>query len=187
MLFFLEYEVKISLEDKKWIICANIFKAHIGNQGGKCSSKFMTTLGSLYHSNLLELLSNPTKSTQLQIELAVTVDVGDILLRQSDVPLVLSTYKHIFLSLIATTVHYPNTAAICYMITSIEFYNDLEVPIDAFKTSIYIFYPARVCKLKHTNIDIEDLKVFLFFILLIRDNMKAGHYPCTDPKLWVCL
>ena len=35
----------------------------------------MTALGSLHHSNMLELLSNPTKSTQLQIELAITVDV----------------------------------------------------------------------------------------------------------------
>ena len=38
----------------------------------------MTALGSLYHSNLLELLSNPTKTTQLQMELAITVDVGDV-------------------------------------------------------------------------------------------------------------
>ena len=77
----MEYEVKINLEDKNWIICANIFKAHIDDQGGKCSSKFMTALGSLHHSNLLELLSNPTKSTQLQIELVVTVDVGNIFIK----------------------------------------------------------------------------------------------------------
>ena len=43
--------------------------------------KFMTAFGSLCHSNLLELLSNPTKSTQLQIELAVTVDVGNVFVK----------------------------------------------------------------------------------------------------------
>ena len=42
----------------------------------------MTALGScLYHSNLLELLSNPTKSIQLQMELAVTEDVGNVFVK----------------------------------------------------------------------------------------------------------
>ena len=59
----------------------------------------MTALGSLYHSNLFELLSNPTKSTQLQIELAITVDVGNVFVKatyklEGDGPLVLSTYEH---------------------------------------------------------------------------------------------
>ena len=51
---------------------------HIGEQGVNCSSKFMIALGSLYHSNLLELISNCTNSTQLQIELAITLDVGKL-------------------------------------------------------------------------------------------------------------
>ena len=95
------------------MFCANIFKAHIGDQGCKCSGKFMTALGSLYHSNLLELLSIPTKSTQLQIELAITVDVGYVFVKatynlEGDDPLNIVTYEHIsFLSSIATTVHYP--------------------------------------------------------------------------------
>ena len=85
----------------------------------------MNALGSLYHSNLHELLSNPTKSTQLQIELAITVDVAIFLLRQHTIlkevgPLVLSHMTVAFLFSIVTTVHYPNTAAICYMITLIE-------------------------------------------------------------------
>ena len=33
-------------------------------------------------SNLLELLSNPTESTQLQMELVIIVDAEDILLKQ---------------------------------------------------------------------------------------------------------
>ena len=87
-------------------------------------AKFMTALGSLYHSNLYEL-SNPTKSTQLQIELAITVNVGNVFVKatynlEGDGPLVLSTYEYIsFLSSIATTVHYPNTA-IFYIITSVQ-------------------------------------------------------------------
>ena len=92
---------------------------------GKCSSKFMNALGSLYHSNLLELLSNPIKSTQLEIELAITVDVGNIFVKatynlEGDGPLVLSHMNVSFLSSIVTTVHYPNTAAFCYMITLVE-------------------------------------------------------------------
>ena len=78
-------------------------------------------------------------------------------------------------------VHCPNTAAICYKITLVKVYSDLKVPLNAFKRSPF-FYPARVCELKPTNIDIEDLKVFLFFTLLIRDNMKI-RLPCIDPKL----
>ena len=31
-----------------------------------------------------------------------------------------------------------------------------------------------MCELKPTNIDIENLKVFLFFTLLIQEYMKAG-------------
>ena len=69
-------------------------------------------------SNLLELLSNPTKITQLQMELIITVDVGDVFKAtcnlEVDVLLALSTYEHIsFLSTFATTVHYPHTADIC--------------------------------------------------------------------------
>ena len=80
----------------------------------------MNSLGSLYHSNLLELLSNPTKSIQLHIKLAITVDVGNVFAKvtynlQGDGTLVLSTYEHIsFLFFIATTVHYSNIAAICF-------------------------------------------------------------------------
>ena len=118
----MEYEVNISLEDKIWIVSANIFKAHIDDQGGKCSSKFMTSLGSLYHLNLLELLSNYTKSTQLQMELAISVDVGNVFVKatynlEGDGPLVLSHMNISLLSSIGTTVQHPNTVAICYMIT----------------------------------------------------------------------
>ena len=41
----------------------------------------MNSLGNLYHLNLLELLSNPTKSIQLQIKLAITVDVGNVIVK----------------------------------------------------------------------------------------------------------
>ena len=88
----------------------------------------MTALGSLYHSNLLELLSNPTKSIHLQMELAIIVHVGNvflIFLRQHRIfkemdPQYCQHMNISFLFSIATTVHYPNTAAICYLITSIE-------------------------------------------------------------------
>ena len=122
----MECEVKISLEDNSWIVCANIFEARIGDQGEKCSSKFMTALGSLYYSNLLELLSNPaTKKRELQIELVITVDLGNVFVKvtcnlEGDSPLVLSHMNISFLSSIATTVHCPNTAAICYVITLVE-------------------------------------------------------------------
>ena len=67
---------------------------------GNAQAKFMTALGSLYHSNLLELLSNPTKSRQLLMELAITVHVGNVLVKatynlEGDGPLVLSTYEYI--------------------------------------------------------------------------------------------
>ena len=68
-------------------------------------------------SNLLKLLSNPTESTQLQMELVTAVDVGDVFVNATynhkDVPLALSTYKYMsFLSTSTTTVPYPNTADI---------------------------------------------------------------------------
>ena len=72
-------------------------------------------------SNLLELLSNPTKSTQLIWNwLYFIADVGDVLVKatynlEGDVPLTLSTYEHISLSTFATTVHYPNTVDICIL------------------------------------------------------------------------
>ena len=74
----------------------------------------MAALGSLYPSNLLELLSNPTKSTQLQIELAITVDLGNVFKAtynlEEDSPL----YCHIF------TFLYCNYSALsqhcCYLL-----------------------------------------------------------------------
>ena len=44
---------------------------------------FITNTGNVStgnKSNPLELLSNPTESTQLQIGLAITIDVGEMLL-----------------------------------------------------------------------------------------------------------
>ena len=69
----------------------------------------------------------------------------------------------------------------------LKFYNDLKVPLNAFKTSLFFFYPARVCELKPTNIDIEDLQVFLFFTLLIWGNMKAGLPMCWSQAVGVSL
>ena len=43
----------------------------------------------------------------------------------------------------------------------------------------HFVFPAQVCELKPSSIDIEDFKVFLFFTLLIPDNMEAG-LPCID-------
>ena len=46
---------------------------------------FATNIGDVStdnRSNLHELQSNPINNTQLQLELATTVDVGDFLLRQ---------------------------------------------------------------------------------------------------------
>ena len=74
--------MKLRLDWKtNWIICTNKVKAHIDDQTGKCSSKFMNSLRRLYHPNLLELLFNPTKSIQLQIKLAITVDVGNVFIK----------------------------------------------------------------------------------------------------------
>ena len=49
-------------------------------------------------SKLLELLSDPTKSTQLQVELAITVDVGEAFVKatynlEGDGPLALTAYE----------------------------------------------------------------------------------------------
>ena len=63
-------------------LCQHI-QAHIGDQDEKCSNfrdfmSFITNTSDVSGENnsiLLELLSNPTKNTQLQMELAITVDV----------------------------------------------------------------------------------------------------------------
>ena len=71
---------------------------HIVDQSWNCSIKFMIDLGicvfitntgdvatataTANKSNLLELVSNPTESTQLQMELVIIVDAEDILLKQ---------------------------------------------------------------------------------------------------------
>ena len=54
----------------------------------------------------------------------------------------------------------------------IEFLDDIKLTLNAFKEAQF-FYPARVCELKSTRIDIEDVKVFPFFTQLIQDNLKA--------------
>ena len=82
----------------------------------------MTALGRLDHSNMLELLSNPTKSVYLLMELVSILDVGNAFVKatcnlEGNRSLVLSTYEHVaFLSSIATIVYCPNTAAIYYRI-----------------------------------------------------------------------
>ena len=65
----------------------------------------MTALGSLYHSNLLELLSNPTKSTKLQIEVTITVDLGNIFVKatynlEGGAPLFCHILTYLFFSLL---------------------------------------------------------------------------------------
>ena len=47
-----------------------------------------------------------------------------------------------------------------------------------------IFYPARVYEHKLTTINIEELKAFPFYTLLIWDDLKAER---IDPNVWVCL
>ena len=120
--FFLEYEIEISLEDKLDCLCQHI-QAHIIDQGGKCSSfrdfvSFITNTSDVsraIYSNLLELLSNNTKSTNLQMELAIIIDVFVKATYNLEGARLFSiiTYGHSFLFSFATTVHYPNTSAIC--------------------------------------------------------------------------
>ena len=65
------------------------------------------------NSNRLELLSNPTKSIQLPMELAITADAlvkAKTYNVEGDRSLALSHMNRSFLSFFATTVHYPNTA-----------------------------------------------------------------------------
>ena len=107
-------KLRLAWKIKKDYLCQCI-QAHIGNQGVKCSSKFMTAFGNFVsfitntgdvstanNSNLHELISNPTKSTQLQMELVIAIDVGNILVKitynfEGDGPLALSIYEHISL------------------------------------------------------------------------------------------
>lgn len=82
---------------------------------------FITTSDDISPANkskLLELLSNPTQAGKLQMELAITIDVGEPFVKatynlEGDGPLALSAYEHIsFLDSFAPTVHYPNTATV---------------------------------------------------------------------------
>ena len=154
-------------------------------------------------SKLLELLSDPTKSTQLQVELAITVDVGEAFVKatynlEGDGPLALTAYENIcFLSSFASTMHYPNTAAVArklscynqrvyqqmydyalscakpaYDYFKLKFYNDLKVPMNAFKAARF-FDPAKVYELKPTSTDIDDLKVFPFLTQPVLEGLKA--------------
>ena len=120
-MFFLEYEVKISLADENWIACANIQACMHDDHGGKCSSfrdlvSLITNTGDASianDSNVLKLLSNPTKSTQLQLKLAITIDVfikAKSILKEMTLCIV--THEHTFFPR-ATTVNYPSITNIC--------------------------------------------------------------------------
>lgn len=73
---------------------------------------------------LLEILNDPPKNRKLQIELAITVDVGEPLVKatyrlEGDGPLLFSTYEEIAtLKAGISTAHYPNTNAVATKLSS---------------------------------------------------------------------
>ena len=154
-------------------------------------------------SKLVQLLSNPTQAEQLQMELAITVDVGEPFVKatynlEGDGPLALSAYEHIcFLDSFASTVHYPNAAAVAHKLSygnalvyqqmysygvscakpaydyfKTKFYSDLKIPLSGFKAARF-FDPVKVSELKPTSADIDDLKVFPFFLQSTLEGLKA--------------
>ena len=73
---------------------------------------------------IFQMLSDPHKNAQLQLEMAITIDVGEPFVKstynlEGDGPLALTTYKCIcFLSSFASTAHYPNANAVASRLSS---------------------------------------------------------------------
>ena len=156
-----------------------------------------------YKSKLIVIISNPVKLGQLQMELAITIDVGEPFVKatynlEGDGPLALTAYEHIrHLYFVASTVHYPNTAAVANKLSNgnpvlyqqlydyalscarpaydyfrYKFDNDLKKAVSGFKAARF-FDPVKVCELQPIGADIDDLKVFPFFTDTMIEGLKT--------------
>ena len=133
-------------------------------------------------------LSNPAKSTRLQMELVITVDVGNVLVKatynlEGDGPLVLSKYEYIpllpllqlqciipILLLFAhklsggnQRLHQQLYDYICLTLcTTSTCLLLVEVLLECIQSSLFFFYPARVFEIKPPVLIVNISKSYSF-------------------------